>query len=169
MIRIYAEEYLKNFLYNLDPEGLKRILVSYMNLPEIQAIRVVDYKNQPFLGLWKAGNIRSEAAIPENVRLNDHLSMSVDSYYEKEQVGRLQIYYSNALVTERLAQNKDNAKQDVSAFQKITDLRLNKAIITQISLVIFIIIAAYRNNCSLSARCCDSTDCQDFREYEVRH
>jgi len=66
------------YLYNLDQDGLKYSLRPYMNYPEIVAIKALDEKGKPFAAAWRNSGIKTGDALPQDLKLNDSLSVSVD-------------------------------------------------------------------------------------------
>ena len=128
------------FLYNLDTEGLKFTLRPYMDFPEIQAIRVLDFENKPFFAIWKTPDISTGVAIPEDLKLDDQLSTSQDSYYGKEKVGSVQLYFTDKLLQDQLAQSKKEASENIASVSRMVDGKLNSAVQLQILVVIAAIV-----------------------------
>jgi hypothetical protein len=91
-----------NFLFNFDEEGLAKALSPYMKLPAIRAITVVDNKEKPFLAIWKTPEIKTAKALPEDLVLNKDLAWGADSIYEKEKMGQVRIFFTDALVNREI-------------------------------------------------------------------
>ncbi|MBF0510424.1 MAG: hypothetical protein HQK57_16070 [Deltaproteobacteria bacterium] len=119
------------FLYNVNTEGLKVALHPYFDQPEIVAIKVFDADEKPYVALWRDRETASGKSIPENLKLDETLSAKSDSYYEKEKVGRIQLYYTNSLVTQEIGQSKARSQTEVRQFSGVLNDRVTKSIILQ--------------------------------------
>ncbi len=129
-----------SFLYNIQADGLKLTLQPYMSVAEIQAIEVVDYSDQPFFAFWRNKGIESGTAVPKTLQLNEELSFAKDSFYQKEKVGRVKIYFTDSLLLNRLNQSKKNAREEVEEFRATTDSGLKKVVTIQASVALFVVL-----------------------------
>ncbi len=120
------------FLYNVDSDGLKIALKSFLKFQEIKAIKVVDSSNEPFAAIWKTPEWLSGDSIPKNIALDDSLSAQADSMYKDEMVGKVTIYYTDALLKKHFHQGKVKAQSDISTFQNTITERINTAFVSQI-------------------------------------
>lgn len=130
-----------NFLYNFDEEGLAKALSPYMKLPSIRAIRVVDNKEKPFLAIWKAPEIKTGKELPKDLKLNKDLAWGADSIYEKETVGQVRIFFTDALVNREIQKSKGQMKKEITAFQGTADKSFRNALMGQIGINIGVILA----------------------------
>jgi len=130
-----------NFLFNFDEEGLAKALSPYMKLAAIRAITVVDNKEKPFLAIWKAPEIKTGKELPGDLKLNKDLSWSADSIYEKEKVGQVRIFFTDALVNREIQKNKGQMKKEITAFQKTADKSFQNALIGQIGVTLGVVLA----------------------------
>ncbi|MBU1170091.1 MAG: HAMP domain-containing protein [Proteobacteria bacterium] len=129
------------FLYNLDEKPLVTTLGAYMKLSEIQAIEVIDYNKEPFFAYWKNPQATSGKALPKNLKLNRDLFAESDALYSGEKVGSVRIYMTDEILMERLKKNKEEAKKQVAQFRSSTASKLNKAIVVQALIVVFVVSA----------------------------
>jgi methyl-accepting chemotaxis protein len=131
----------ESFLYNFDSDRLNALLKTFMKLPSIQAIQVMDADNVPFAAAWKTPEIITGEKIPANIALDDNLSFKSPSYHEKEQVGIVQVYYTDKLLTEEVRQKKELIEQEILNFRNIAGENIEKAISIQVVVTIFIVAA----------------------------
>ncbi len=130
------------FLYNFDPEGLKNNLKSLLELPEILAIRINDAEDTPFLALWKENDtIRSGQTVGTNVSFADDSMFSHIIYYESEVVGKVFLYYTDALLKKQVQNSKDELKKVVSSLSTTIDKKTTEAIYIQIITFGIVIVA----------------------------
>jgi len=141
-IKIHAE-ILSNvcaiFLFNYDWEGVTEAVRPYIKISEIQAIRVMDSKKQPLIAIWKGSDIQTGKTIPETVCLNEKLSFQAESFYKKELVGKLHIYYTDALLNTEVRQSKAEAEKEVSGFREAIYKRVNAQFLRQIAALLLVV------------------------------
>ncbi len=135
-----ASDLASAFLYNFDGDGLKEVFKPYMEIPEILAIKVLDSDKQPFSAIWKASEIQTGEIIPETINIDEKLSFQAESYYKKELVGTVQIYYTNALFIKKLHKDKEQARKEISAFRSAMNKRIKKAFVRQAIAIVFIVL-----------------------------
>lgn len=130
------------FLYNFDAQGVQDALKSYMEMPEIVAIKVVDTQNKPFAALWKGKKgIKTGISIPADIVLNEKLSIQRDALYDNEPIGKIKLYYTEELVTNLIHVEKLKAKKQIAVFSKRIDNQLKEAIVVQgIALILVVVI-----------------------------
>ncbi|MBF0574198.1 MAG: HAMP domain-containing protein [Desulfamplus sp.] len=131
-----AADYLNNF----NPEGLIVALQSYMQIAEIEAIVILNTGNEPFVSLWRSPQIASGTKLPGDINLSSMLSFNSDASFENEKVGSIQIYYSDKVIIDNIKKSKKKTQDNVLALRQNIDLRLEKAMITQSTGVIFVIL-----------------------------
>ncbi len=130
-----------NFLFNFDEEGLAKALSPYMKLAAIRAIKVVDSKEKPFLAVWKTPEIKTGKELPNDLKLNNDLAWGVDSIYEKEKVGQVRIFFTDALVNGEIQKSKEQMKKEIGAFQETADKSFRNALMGQIGVTLGVVLA----------------------------
>ena len=130
-----------NFLYNFDEEGLAKALSPYMKLPSICAIRVVDNKKKPFLSIWKTREIMTGKDLPNGLSLNEDLAWGVASIYEKETIGQVRIFFTDALLNREIRKSRENMKNEITAFQATGDKSFREALIGQVGVTLGVVLA----------------------------
>ena len=130
-----------NFLFNFDEEGLVKTFSPYMKLPAIRAITVVDNKEKPFLAIWKTPDIKTGKELPNDLKLNEKLTWSADSFYEKEKMGQVRIFFTDALVNGEIQKRRGQMQEEIAAFQKAADKSFRNALMGQIGINIGVILA----------------------------
>jgi len=128
------------FLNNYDWEGVAEIIRPYIEIPEIQAVRVRDSKNQPVAAVWKDSEIRTGKTIPENIAISEQLSLQTDSRYKEESVGKIQIYYTDAMLNEEVLKSKASAQKEVSAFRDAIYRHVDSQFLRQIASLLVVVV-----------------------------
>ena len=129
------------YLYNLDQDGLKHSLRPYMNYPEIVAIKVLDEKSKPFAAAWRNSGIKTGDVLPQDLKLNDSLSVSVDCMQDGKKIGNFQVYYMDTLLKEKIKTLKKEASDKAEIFENAARSELNRAIASQ-TIGVFVILLA---------------------------
>lgn len=129
-----------DYLNNFNPEGLRQVLKAYMKLPEIQAIRVSDTGNGPFAALWRDPGVSTGEVIPDGRDLAGLMSLSVKSTFENEEVGVVDIYYTDRHLVDQINQSKAQALGSVSAVRESIGRRTGAALATQIIAVVLVVV-----------------------------
>ena len=129
------------YLYNLDQDGLKYSLRPYMNYPEIVAIKALDEKSKPFAAAWRNSGIKTGDALPQDLKLNDSLSVSVDCMQDAKKIGNFQVYYIDTLLKEKIKIRKKKASEEAKIFENASRSQLNRAIASQ-TIGVFVILLA---------------------------
>lgn len=142
-LKIYTE-ILSNvcsiFLYHYDWEGLTEAVRPYIGIPEIRAIRITDTKNQPIVAIWKNPEIQLGRIIPENMNINEKLSVHTDSLHRKETVGKIHIYYTDNLLNEEFRKSRESAEKEISAFGNTIHEHFSSQFLRQIYALIFVVL-----------------------------
>jgi methyl-accepting chemotaxis protein len=112
----------------------------YMNMNEILAIELLDYQDKPFLAFWRDAGIQTDKTLPESVKKAAAQFYSKESFFQKEKVGKVTIYYTDALLSQRLQKSKDKANEDIAAFRKATDGELGQAMTIQVSILLGVLL-----------------------------
>ncbi|MBU1344438.1 MAG: HAMP domain-containing protein [Proteobacteria bacterium] len=131
----------KSFLYNFDQEQLGKLLASYMKLDGLVAIKVVDAGEKAFGAAWKSPDIKLGEKIPDNVELNQELSVVSDVIYEGEKIGSVRFYYTDSLMNKNIEKQEDLTQQNITSFSSIAKKNINKSVTIQIIVAILIVIA----------------------------
>ncbi len=130
-----------NFLFNFDEEGLAKALAPYMKIPAIRAITVVDNKEKPFLAIWKSSEIKTGKELPGDLTLNENLASGVDSIYEKEKVGQVRIFFTDALLNQEIQKRREQMNTEIAAFRKTADKSFQNALMGQIGVTLGVVLA----------------------------
>ncbi len=93
----------------------------------------------PFAAAWKAPEITIGDILPENLGLDENLSYDVVSKYDGEKVGSFQVYYTQAILAEKIRKAKEGAARESEAFHIASRSRLNGVIASQ-GVGIFIVL-----------------------------
>nr|WP_319492844.1 methyl-accepting chemotaxis protein [uncultured Desulfobacter sp.] len=128
------------FLYNLDPESLKRLLAGFIKIDGIVGINVIDVDNLPFAAVWMDGKIQTGDKIPSTIALKDEFSFSMACNYEKEKVGTISIFYTDDPVQKKITENKEIALGHIANFKGIASKSINQSIKIQLAVSICIIL-----------------------------
>jgi len=129
------------YLYNLDQDGLKHSLRPYMNYLEIVAIKVLDEKDKPFAAAWRNSGIKTGDELPQDLKLNDSLSVSVDCMQDAKKIGNFQVYYIDTLLKEKIKTLKKAASDKTEIYENAARSELNRAIASQ-TIGVFVILLA---------------------------
>jgi len=127
------------YLYNLDQEGMKQSLRPFMNYREILAIQVLDERGKPFAAAWKAPETTIGDALPASLKLDHAASLSVDCRHDAKKIGKFRVYYTDAMLRERIQGLKQEASQEAEAFENAARSELNRAIASQ-TVGIFVVL-----------------------------
>lgn len=129
------------YVYNFDPDNLGNFLKTFMKLPTIEAIRVVDSNKQPFAGAWRAPEITSGPQIPEDITLDVSRSVTLPVLYEEELVGMVEMFYTDKILLAELDDKKKQTKKGINGFKEITNSSISKSVKASIAVTIFTLIA----------------------------
>ncbi len=122
-----------NYLYNFDPDGLANGLKGFMALPEIQAIKIFDSQDKPFLMAWrKNGETQYSASRPKTLDMQLNLFAASDVRYKNERVGKITLFYTDQLITNHLQDKKTAFKADIDRLVESTRDRLNRSVFIQV-------------------------------------
>ncbi len=114
-------------LYNFDQDGLKTLLESFMKFEEIVAIKVVDSDGNPFGAAWKNGQVQLGETLPEDLFLNEKLFFETQTTYDGQDVGMVQIYYTDQLMNKSLNERKTTTENGIKHFKNLSDKNMNKS------------------------------------------
>lgn len=127
------------YIYHFEAEELKNSLRLFMNSPEILAIKVSDEVGEAFAAAWKSPDIAVGEAIPDGIQLDSSLSVRVESLIRGRKIGSFQIYYTDAILKEKIGRIKQNMLKEAEDFQQASRSRLNHLILSQ-SMGVFAIL-----------------------------
>lgn len=127
-------------LFNYSSEDLHPTLVSYMEYPEITAIKFVDEYGEPFAATWKGPGLQFGDDFPEDISLNEKLSVSAPCHFEERQVGELTLYYTDAIFRENLRLARENILGSAKVFKDTSYSTLNRALISQSAGIVIILL-----------------------------
>lgn len=130
------------FVYNFDSEGLAKNMQSFLALPDIPAIQILDSENNPFLALWKKDDtIISEEKLDDSINIDEQM-LSVDEiYYGQERVGTVKLYYTDKLLTAQMKKSEAEITSKVKSLSHEIDNRIQEAKYTQIIAFTVVVIA----------------------------
>lgn len=137
------------FIFNYDREGINRTLESFIQLPGLLAVQILDEVNEPIFAAWKDKEISIGAKLPPSLKLNDLLSSKADSVHKDERVGSIRVYYTEDHLQTRIDSNKKIAGTDIANFEESIEAKVKNAtwiqyltiFITVVVLVIAIVIS----------------------------
>lgn len=102
------------FVYNFDADGLTNNLKSLLALPDVVVIEIKDADGKPFVALWKeGGQIQTGTAVGQGVTLDTSRMFSEDIQYDRKPVGKVFLYYTDALLAQQLEESKQQLQADV--------------------------------------------------------
>jgi len=131
------------YLYNLDQEGLKQSLRPFMNYDQIMAISVMDERGKPFAAAWRNPDVEIGNELPKDLALNDELSTQAECHRGEKKIGLFKIYYSDALLKQKIQELKKEASMDAEKFESSSRSQLEKAILSQsIGVVLILLVLA---------------------------
>ncbi len=119
-------------LYSIEKQDVKETLRSYINYPEILAIRVLDDFEEPFAAIWKTPEIHEADELPKDMPLNLDLSVQMDTIYDGNKVGSFEVFYTEAILIEEIGDAKERASKEIEAFQAASHSRFIRAMMNQI-------------------------------------
>ena len=128
------------YLYNLDQEGMKQSLRPFMNYREILAIQVLDDRGKPFAAAWKDPETTIAEALPAGLKLDHAVSLAVNCTYNAKKIGKFRVYYTDAILKERIQNLKQEASQEAEAFESAARSELNQAIASQTVGIIVVLL-----------------------------
>jgi methyl-accepting chemotaxis protein len=130
----------RGFLYNFDQDELLKLLSNYLKLEGIIAIKVLDADNNPFGAAWKTPAITTGEAFPDTIQVDEKLSIVQDALQDGNKVGRVRIYYTDALVKESIKDRENNTREHIHAFKTMAQKNIGTAIKRQIFIAAVIIL-----------------------------
>jgi len=130
-----------DFLYNWQPDSLPTLLKSSMKIDAISAIKVIDAKGKPFGASWRTSDIMTGGKIPEEIKLDESLSIVGDAFYENEKVGSVRIYFNKDSINQQIDSRKEKTKGAIEEFHSLFDTSIKKSITSQVVISALIVIA----------------------------
>lgn len=130
----------QNFLYNFDQTGLFTLLENFMKIEGILAIKVTDADGGNFGASWKTSEVVLGDAIPEDVPLDENLSVLGDAIHDNEKVGEVRIYFTRQFIEAEIAEQQSQMASAVEQFHQLFDENIEKSTIYQVFLSIGIIV-----------------------------
>ncbi|WP_163335717.1 methyl-accepting chemotaxis protein [Desulfopila sp. IMCC35008] len=130
---------VSTLLYDFDTASVERMLIGYMRLPAIAAVEVLDDVDEPFAAVWREGEVQNGDALPKDLQLNRDLSVSAESFVKKEKVGTVTIFYSDQVVVEAMAKDKEENRASIQAFEERVDQSMQTAMGTQVGIAVLVV------------------------------
>lgn len=110
-------------LFNVDKFGLKSILQTYMNYPEILAIQVLDDIQQPFAAIWRSPDITEGDTLPADLALDAAYPIQQESLYEGKPIGLFQIFYTDRLLKQQIQSARTADAEKIEQFRRDSQAR----------------------------------------------
>ena len=108
-----------SFVYNFDKDGLSKSLKTFLNLPDILAISVIDVDGNPFAAVWKnKDNIESAEQLDPGAAFDKNLSFTQKLEMDGDTIGTATLYYTDALVNNALADSNKESRESIEIFRK---------------------------------------------------
>lgn len=142
------------YIYNVDEDGLKLQLQNFIAIKEIKAINVIDKtSNKTFVAVWKEnGEAKFGTALPESYKTDkDAKHLNVDSSYQEDVVGSVQIHYTDEYILNKIAkirkkiESDSQKEQDQISSELATATTLQIIIMASIVAVLVILIVILLN------------------------
>lgn len=86
-------------------------LVSFMDIPEVAAIRVVDdyvNTNVPYATVWRYPSLGTGVNFPFDLDLTQYERFETIAFYEGKKVGKIEIYYSSETVRSEIQEIREH-------------------------------------------------------------
>jgi len=131
----------QSLLLNFDLKRLGELLNSYMKLENIIAIRVLDADGQAFMATWRGNGIESGESVPGKVVLDEKMSVSAIAVHDGEKVGSVQMYYSDRIVKQNIAKEKQVTEKAIAGFSAIANKSIKRSVNTQVFLAVCILFS----------------------------
>ncbi|MBU1340223.1 MAG: methyl-accepting chemotaxis protein [Proteobacteria bacterium] len=130
------------FLYNFDAIGVQQALKTYMDMPEIIAVKVLDTQDKPFAALWKDKDkeVKTGMNVPDGIVPNEALLITKDALSDNDRIGKIQLYYTEKMVIDLINIEKQKAKNEIAVFGKRIDHQLKKAVFVQGIALVFVVV-----------------------------
>ncbi len=130
------------YLYEFNPDGLKKFLSSYMNFAEdVIAIQVLDSEGIPFAAAWKHDDVMIDSAFPQDIDVDTWIAVPIEAQYEEEHVGSFHLYYTDASLTEKIEAIKEQASQESHILRDKSWSRLYRVLSYQSAAFIGVLLA----------------------------
>ncbi|MBF0204116.1 MAG: hypothetical protein HQK67_07310 [Desulfamplus sp.] len=124
----------QNFIYNFDQSGLSVLLENYLKMDGIIAIKVLDAEGKSFVSAWKNPEIAVGSTIPDDMQLDENLSVVGDAIHESEKVGTVRMYYTRDLIRQDINKRQMQTDQAIVQFNELFHLNIKQSIISQIEI-----------------------------------
>jgi methyl-accepting chemotaxis protein WspA len=126
-------------IYSLNLFGIREVLQSYLEYPEILAVQVMDDKQKPFAAVYRNAETIKEK-LPDTFKRNEALSVTADCRYDDQKVGSIQVYYSEDLLKQDIAASRKAGLSSIASFNAAARTRLRNAMTGQLVGTLFIIL-----------------------------
>ncbi len=128
------------FIYNLDKVSLERMLSSYIKLPELKAVKVLNEDGSPYVSIWKNPDVHIKRMVPADLALDEKLMGHADAFLKNEKVGSVSIYFTDELLKAQMDASKQAAKDDIAAFKSTVDREFHQAIWIQGAVILGVVL-----------------------------
>lgn len=129
-----------SFLFDVDQQGMEKLLRAYIQRPEIVAIQVkLDDKNA-FAAVWKTPDITAGASLPAEMNAENLSSIVSEAFYNGHKVGVFQIFYTETALLKDIERAEQQAFAEMELLHQGLYAQLQRAIIGQSIGVVLIIV-----------------------------
>lgn len=113
-------------LYNLNNVELRETLRSYIQYPEITAIQIWDEMDFPLAAIWKTEHaFEEDESLPDDESIfNSGFSKIVEVMHQERQVGRIQVFYSDARLKMQTQAFQERSIGEIEAFEAAARQRM---------------------------------------------
>lgn len=130
----------KSLLYSFDQKRLKDTLNGFMELEDIVAIKIFDADDQELLVGWKTPLIQIGEELPDNIILDEKLSLFSEAVYQGDKVGSVRMYYTEDVVENNIIKKEKQTQAQVTQFRSIAEQGKTGFIRVQVIVTIGIIV-----------------------------
>ena len=128
------------YLYDFDTDEIGNLLPPYMQYSEILAIEVLNENRKPVSAIWREHDVVQGDALPDSFDSEQSLSFQVDALMNDEYAGTFHIYYTDAVIREKIRKIRDEGFREAEIFRMDFRSHLNHIVIGQGGGIFFIIL-----------------------------
>ena len=130
------------YLWQFVTHGLRQTLRSYMEYPEIIAIKVVNEYEEPVMAAWKNPNLNISERLPHpySQTLDPKNMFRAESFLNEEKVGVVYVYYTEKVLAEKIKGIKELAFSNADTNHSKLLTRLSRTSLIQVFVIITLLI-----------------------------
>jgi methyl-accepting chemotaxis protein len=128
-------------LFKHKRDELIEVITPYLRHVAIGGIQIVEADETPFVAMWKMDDFMIHGEeLPDTFLEDDPMKESIDMFYDEwevmtkdpeRRIGRLDIYFSNALLETKIDALKEEARQETEQFIRESDEYLERVMVSQ--------------------------------------